>query len=107
MEGANLRGVGQSRAYESHRSITGVRGRSLGALHEGFDELEEEPQESREGGQVVSKFLGSSSGEAVRELKGAFAKASLLPGSILYPIYTLRLKTVDIADFRKINYFKF
>ena len=48
MERGNLRGVGRSRAYESHRVITGVRGRPLGVLHVGFDELEGEPAESRE-----------------------------------------------------------
>lgn len=47
MEGGNLRGAGAGKAGP-HRAITGVRGRPLGVLHVGFDELEGEPAESRE-----------------------------------------------------------
>lgn len=48
MEWGDRRGVERSRAYEAHRVIAGVRGRPLGVLHAGFDELEGEPAESRE-----------------------------------------------------------
>ena len=90
MEGENLRGVGQRRANESHRVIARVRGRSLGVLHVGFDEFEGEPAESREkrerergwaSGVEVLVRQQLSSGEAVREVRGAFAKAFLAFGS--------------------------